>query len=295
MNLRIIAAVLFIPSMLACAQSGDRMVSEKFAPGRKLSQNADKALKEVSGIASSKINAGLMWVQNDSGNDPAIYLINRDMEIVLTCRLDGVQNRDWEDIAVGPAPVEGKTYVYVGDIGDNKASHPVKFIYRFEEPAYKPGKSEITISEIEKITFRLSDAMKDTESLLIDHKTKNLYVISKREEPVTVYEIRYPFNLGDTLSGKKIMTLPFAEIVSADVDARTGDILLKNYDKVFYWRNAHGEDVASLLKRQPVEVNYEREVQGEAITWAADGSGFYTVSEQKKKQQSWLYFYQAVK
>lgn len=295
MNLRIITAVLFIPSMLACAQSGDRVVSDKFAQGKKLSQNVHRELKEVSGIACSEVNAGLMWVQNDSGNDPAIYLINKDMDIVLTCRLDGVQNRDWEDITVGPGPEAGKSYVYVGDIGDNKASHTVKFIYRFEEPVYKPGKSEVSVSAIEKITFRLSDAMKDTESLLIDHKTKNLYVISKREEPVTVYEIKYPFSLDDTLTGKKIMTLPYAEIVSGDVDARTGDILVKNYDKVFYWRNAHNENVASLLKRQPVEVEYEREVQGEAITWAADGSGFYTVSEQKKKQESWLYFYQAVK
>ena len=295
MNIRIIAVALMIPSMLACAQSGDNIVSDKFAKGRKLSQNVQTQLKEVSGIASSKVNEGLMWVQNDSGNEPAVYLINRDMEILLTCRLDGVENRDWEDIAVGPGPENGKSYVYVGDIGDNKSRHPVKFVYRFEEPVYKPGKAEIAISTIDKITFRLSDAMKDTESLLIDHKSKNLYVISKREEPVTVYEIQYPFNMSDTLIAKKIMTLPFGEIVSADVDPRTGDILMKNYDKVYYWRNANSESVASLLKRKPVEVEYEREVQGEAITWASDGSGFYTVSEQKKKQESWLYFYPAVK
>lgn len=295
MNMRIIAVVLLIPSMLACGQSGNNNLSDKFAKGEKLSQNVQAQLKEVSGIASSKVNKGLMWVQNDSGNEPAIYLINREMEILLTCRLAGVENRDWEDIAVGPGPENGKSYVYVGDIGDNKARHPVKFVYRFEEPVYKPGKNDIAVSAIDRITFRLSDTMKDTESLLIDHKSKNLYVISKREEPVTVYEIQYPFNITDTLVGKKIMTLPYGEIVSADVDPRTGDILMKNYDKVFYWRNAHGESVASLLKRQPQEVEYEREVQGEAITWAPDGSGFYTVSEQKKKQESWLYFYQAVK
>ena len=54
--------------------------------------------------------------------------------IKLTCTLAGVENRDWEDIAVGPGPDASKSYVYVADIGDNEGQYQYKYIYRFEEP-----------------------------------------------------------------------------------------------------------------------------------------------------------------
>ena len=66
---------------------------------------------------------------------------------------------------------------------------------------------------------------------------------------------------------------------------------MKNYSNVYYWENKNREDVVSLLKKQPVEVAYEKEPQGESIAWATDGSGFYTLSERKKKQPTYLYFY----
>jgi len=40
-----------------------------------------------------------------------------------------------------------------------------------------------------------------------------------------------------------------------------------------------------------MEVPYEEEPQGEALTWTKDGSGFYTLSEKSKGKESFLYFY----
>jgi hypothetical protein len=283
---------IFIVLLLAFAACGqERKTTNKFKKGIVLSEIKDKKLKEVSGVASSVNNKGLLWAHNDSGNSPEIYLLNENLEIVATCRLKGIENRDWEDIAVGPGPDPGRTYVYVADIGDNESTYPYKFIYRFEEPVISTGDSEINVSSIDKIVFRLQGETKDTESLLIDHKTKNLYVISKREDPVHLYEIKYPYVPMDTVTAVDIMSLPFAQIVGADYSKR-GDILIKNYASVYYWENSANENVIALLKKQPVHVDYEREPQGEAIAWAVDGSGFYTLSEKKKKDQSFLYFYQ---
>ena len=133
--------------------------------------------------------------------------------------------------------------------------------------------------------------MKDSEALLLDSKTKDLYLVSKRESQVSVYTLPFPQSVKETSTAKKVHTLPFGEIVAADYQNGTGDILMKNYETIYHWENTQGLDFISLLKTEPKEVSYEKEPQGEGIAWAADGSGFFTLSEQKKKKPTWLYFY----
>jgi hypothetical protein len=278
---------------MACSRAqtmGDQ--TDAFLPGAKIAELENKKLEEISGLESSTNNPTLFWAHNDSGNDPQIFLLNDKLEIKLTCELAGVENRDWEDIAVGPGPDPNKNYVYVAEIGDNDAVYQEKFIYRFEEPTWKEGMSDkITISAFDKIIFKLEDKRKDTETLLIDAKTKNLYVVSKREEPVYLYELKYPFKINETLTAKKILSLPLTKIVGGDISEDGKEIVMKNYDNVYYWSTTTEKSTTELLLEKPKEVPYEVEPQGESITWALDGSGFYTLSEQNKKKKTFLYFY----
>ncbi len=48
--------------------------------------------------------------------------------------LEGVDAEDFEDIAVGPGPLPGLNYIYVGDIGNNDEDRDEVQIYRFLEP-----------------------------------------------------------------------------------------------------------------------------------------------------------------
>ena len=286
------AIVLFLTSLIfsGCEPQTRINTETVFGMGQQLSELTHKKLKESSGLAASTENPGMLWTHNDSGNAPEIYLVDKDLNIRLTVTLSGIENRDWEDITVGPGPDSTKTYVYVGDIGDNDAVYAHKYIYRFAEPVL--GASDhISISDIDQIVFKLEDGLKDTESLFVDSRSKNLYVISKREEPVWLYELRYPQVEGDTIIADKKLPLPFTKIVSADFFPATGDIVIKNYEHVYFWKNENYEDVPSLLKKAPTEIPYEKEPQGEAMAWATDGSGFYALSEKKKKKPSYLYFY----
>lgn len=273
-----------------CYPERHNKIATNFEKGIPLSELTNKKLKEVSGIAASVGHPGMLWALNDSGNDAEIFLLDKNLEIKLTVKLLGIKNRDWEDITVGPGADSTKSYVYVGDIGDNDSVYPYKYIYRFPEPDLEKG-GHIALSNFDAITFKLEGTIKDTESLFIDTKSKNLYVVSKREEPVFLYELKSPLNSGDTLTALKILSMPFREIVAATRASKNGDILMKNYADIYYWENKRGEDVITLLKKDPLEIPYEGEPQGEAITWAADGSGFYTLSEKKKKRPSYLYFY----
>lgn len=264
--------------------------SDAFLPAQRLAELTDKNLEEISGIAMSVANPGHFWVHNDSGNPAVVYLIDENLKIRLTCRLEGVKNRDWEDIAIGPGPDPDKRYVYVGDIGDNNAKHREKMIYRFAEPALAGSNvSEIVISSFDTIVFRLEDGSKDTETLMIHPQTQNIYVVSKREEPVHVYELKYPF-ADDTLTALKVATLPLTQIVGGDISHDGQEVLMKNYNDIYYW-NLKGKSFSEGLTMDPGILEYTEEPQGEAIAFNLDSSGFYTLSEKIKGEKTYLYFY----
>lgn len=265
--------------------------TDAFATAQRVAELDNKKLTEISGIAASRRNPGMFWVHNDSGNDPEIFLIDSLLTIHLTCRIGEVENRDWEDIAVGPGPADSTWYVYVGEIGDNRARYPFKHIYRFEEPVLAAGGKKLTIQTFDTITFRLEDKTKDTETLLIDPITKSLFVISKREEPVWLYELPFPHSTRDTLTARKVTSIPFTQIVGGDVRSDGRQILLKNYEHVYYWRADSAMSVGELLKTTAFEVPYEIEPQGEALTWAHDNAGFYTLSEKNVGKKTFLYYY----
>jgi len=264
--------------------------SAPFQSGDALVELKNKKLSEISGIAASINNPGKIWAHNDSGNDAEVFLIDTDLNIKLKVELKGIKNRDWEDIAVGPGPIDGKNYIYVAEIGDNEAKYTYKHILRFEEPVAGSEK-KIAIDAFETITFQLPQQRKDTESLLLDPSTKDIYIISKREEPVFVYQLKYPYSTSDTLTASEVLSLPFTQIVGGDFSPDGKEILLKNYQNIYYWSNPKGKPVAEILKEKPQLLPYEEEPQGEAITWARDGSGFYTLSEMNPTEKTYLYFY----
>jgi hypothetical protein len=290
--MRIATVILIWVSMASCfperSAPGD---SKVFLAPKQLAQLTDKKLEEVSGIAASTANRGFLWTLNDSGNPAIVYLVDEALKIRLSVKLKDIKNRDWEDIAVGPGPDGSKRYVYVADIGDNNARHAYKYIYRFEEPVLQNDISQITITSFDTIVFRLEGEVKDTESILVHPTTKNIYLVSKRERPVHLYEMEVSASIADTLVARDIGSLPLTQIVAADFSADGEEVLMKNYDNIYYWK-LEGRSLAEALKDKPALLKYTEEPQGEAITFSQDGSGFYTLSEKIKGEKTFLYFYE---
>lgn len=276
--------------MLSCGPRRSTGNSDIFSPARPLAQLTDSKLAEISGLASSAANPSLLWAHNDSGNPAVVFLVDEHLRIRLACHLEGARNRDWEDIAVGPGPEEGKSYLYVADIGDNSGARGLKYIYRFEEPVLSGGERDVTITKFDTIVFTLEDGKKDTEAIMLDPLTKNLYVISKREKPVYVYGLTYPYAEGKILTAKKILSLPFTQIVAAGISSDGKQILIKSYDKIYYW-DREGDPIADVLRKKPALLTYTQEPQGEAIAFNRQGTGFYTLSEKLLGEKIFLYYY----
>lgn len=289
--MRIVQHFLLCLLIASCTNKESRIDEcEAFLPAQRLAELTDKKLQEVSGLASSFANPGHLWVHNDSGNPAAVYLVNEKLEIQLECQLHQIKNRDWEDMAVGPGPEPGKRYLYVADIGDNNAKHNLKYIYRFEEPVASPRNKKVTITRFDTIVFRLEDGKKDTEAIMVHPETKDIYLVSKREKPVYVYQLTSPFSKKDTLVAKRLLSIPLTQIVSAGFSHDGQEIVMKNYDDIYYWQVGK-QSVRESLADPPVTLCYSEEPQGESIAFDRDGAGFYTLSERIKGEKTYLYFY----
>ncbi|HWA35449.1 MAG TPA: hypothetical protein VG737_15015 [Cyclobacteriaceae bacterium] len=273
--------------LLAGCDSKKKNDSSPFGNGVSLGVNTNRKLEEVSGLIASVNFPGCLWTHNDSGNPAKIFLLDDHAKTRRTYELAGVDNRDWEDIAMGPGPQEGINYLYIGDIGDNLRRYSVKYIYRFPEPT--DGQSE-TIDAFDTLIVKLEDGIFDSEAFTWDPVSKNLYLFSKQAQTCGVYEIKFPFT-ADTLVAKRLYDISHGNVNAADISRDGSEILIKNYDNIYYWKKSGSESIAELVRTPPVDLSYDREPQGEAVAWAADGSGFYTLGENAKGARAKLYFY----
>jgi len=72
---------------------------------------------------------------------------------------------------------------------------------------------------------------------------------------------------------------PFKWVTAGDISKDGQQILLKNYQKVYYWQRANNEPIWQTMQRKPRELPYQVEKQGEAIGFTPNGKGYYTTSE----------------
>lgn len=281
--------ILLLASLLV-GGCGEKKKSDThlFSKGKSLGQVV-KRLEEASGLVESIAQPNHFWTLNDSGHPAEVFLIDPKAQIKLVCKLEGIENRDFEDITLAIDPRDGKTYVYAADIGDNQEKFKVKLIYRFEEPILST-EAEISITKFDTIKIVLEDRVRDTEAIMMEPKTNDLYLVSKREDSVRLYQVKFPFGK-DTLTAKQMVILPFHKIVAANISTDGKEVLMKDYEKVFYWKNERNLPLPDLLLTKPTELAYERERQGEAICWARDGKGYYTLSEAVRGEMGKLLFY----
>ena len=258
----------------------------------------DKILDEISGIAASRTNKDLYYVHNDSGGKSEVYVLNDGGKLVSTIALSGLTNRDWEDIAIGPGPDSTKNYIYVGEIGDNKAQYLNVSLYRFQEPVLKTkgGKKtkQVTIpaDKIERFSFVYEDGAKDCETLFIDPLNSDVYLVSKREEKVGLYQIKSPLAETGINVARRLLSLDFPLAVSGDISAQRDKILIKTYDTVYLWSMVPRQSVEDALEEKPFTLDYTLEPQGEAICWSVNGKKYLTISEKSKDKPLYLYLYQ---
>ena len=271
-----------------------------FAAPQACGEVSNNLLDEVSGLVASRKNPSALWVHNDSGHPSELYLISTQGHVLAIYRLPDAEHFDWEDIAIGPGPVVGETYLYIGDIGDNVAMYDERYVHRFVEPTYTETSAMVidTIADYDRLGFFYREGSVDAETLLLDPTTQDLFVLTKEMRAIRVYRFRYPSAPPFRQPAELVATLPFEgvnlldRLVGGDISSDGKEVLLKTYEHILYWHRADTTiSIPTLLQLPADTLPYAVEPQGEAIGFAADGSGYYTLSEQNFGADIYLYFY----
>ena len=234
---------------------------------------SDATLTEISGLAASRVHAGVLWAHEDSGARAEVTALSSTGEVLATVSLEGVTPFDWEDISA--APVGGTPSLIVADIGDNSAIRANVTLYVLPEPTTL---TDSTVSATQ-LVLTYEDGGRDAEALWVDNE--QVLVLTKRDSPARLYSAPLEDGAVLRLQGE----IPFGEAplvggtpTAADLNA-DGDLLtVRSYTHAWSWRRLHGRSWPDVLLDDPCEVRVAEESQGEAITVDAAGDVF-TVSE----------------
>ena len=247
-----------------------------------------KALDEASGIAASRRNSGVLWTHNDgSGQD--IYALSTHAAPLATFDFDK-SVEDTEDIAVGPGPLDGVSYLYVGDIGGNSfpsgGRSSVKIV-RIPEPsvdlAWAGDPRSTNFDGVETFTLEYPDGSYDAECLMVDPLSGDVLVATKQEAGARLYRANIT-----TLTNKSTVTMQYVSTVSfnlasgGDISADGTQIVLRREDFAMSWVRATNQTVGAALAAaglsMPV-IGPPGEPNGEAVALLPDRTGYVTISE----------------
>ncbi|MDQ3647827.1 MAG: hypothetical protein M3433_04470 [Actinomycetota bacterium] len=240
---------------------------------------------ELSGLATSQSQPGVLWAHNDSGAGPLLLALAPDGRLRGEVAVTRAENRDWEDISLGPGP-GGRDALFVADIGDNDAQRPTVIVYRVPEPGLSAGAPSAS-APAGRLTLRYPDGAHDAEALLVDPSDGTLAVVTKSfGGDAFVYVADRP--RAGTVTGLRRagrVPVPAGEAVTAgDVSADGRTIVLRTYDRALVWSRRRGQSLAAALRREPCAAGADLagEGQGEALALTPDGRAFFTVPEGRR-------------
>lgn len=258
------------------------------------------ALDEASGIAASRKYPNVIWSHND-GAQGKIFAFDTKGNFLAEFKLNDSlfhPDSDFEDICIGPGPIDGIDYLYLGDIGDNGATRTTKYIIRFPEPYIDINNSNTITQQIKSgdlLPFSYPDSARDSETLMIDPLSKDIYHVSKRETFVAVYKMSYPQSINNSNLLEKTNTLTMGKsffdgsgVTGGDISPNGKEILIRDYQVVYYYYRSDKESIKDAFNREPIIISQYNlfpfiEPQGEAICWTFAGNGFFTTGEIKQK------------
>lgn len=269
-------------------------VFQSYGTPTKIANLKNPAVTESSGLAASRLTPNVYWTHNDSGDGPFVYAFDSTGASRGVFRVAGAQARDWEDVGVGPGPERGKSYLYLGDIGDNEEKREEIVVYRAAEPTLTAAEKALTKDKpgttrpAEAIRLRYPDGKHDAETLLVHPASGNLYIVTKvMLRNATVYEATAPLNVSQVITLKRIGEIKIPSLFGG---ALTGGSISPDGRRVAFCDYLQGYEVElpaasknfnDVWKQKITGFNLGQREQGEAIAYRSDGKALLATSEGK--------------
>ena len=267
------------------------IIQARYGSPKTIATLKDSSIIESSGVIASRSTPGAYWTHNDDGG-PFIYAFNTSGASLGVFRVTGANAFDWEDIAIGPGPERGKSYLYIGDIGDNNAARSEIVVYRVAEPTLEAASAKLTkarpgtTDSAEAIRLRYPDGKFDSETLLVHPVSGNIYIVTKVPlvNPV-VYEVAAPLSAGKVITMKRIGEIRVPSLFGG---ALTGGSVSPDGRRVAFCDYFQGyemvlpaksSDFNDIWKQRMTGFDLGKRNQGEAITYRLDGKAVIATSE----------------
>ncbi len=273
-------ATYCIASLLASILAGASHIEShrNFGEPAYICELNNRQINESSGIAPCYLSPGQYFTHNDSGDSARFFRFNSKGQVLATYALAGAKNVDWEDMAT--ARINGKSYVYLGDIGDNRRHRKTITVYRLPEPS---GVSK-SINVYEKYDLRYPDKAHNAETLLVDPKSGDLVIVTKVEgRPAQVFYLQRPSRSGAFV----LMEIGKLAIGGASQDSQlaTGGsvspdgkhVVVRTYFGAYEYDAR--KSFKSWWKSSPIAMKTPPDLQGEGICYSADGKSLLTSAE----------------
>lgn len=246
------AAAVLVPLPAGAAKAAPPKAAVAF-------EFTDERIDTSSGLAVLPAEKNHVFTINDSGPTRIFGVSAEDGKSDATMRLNNADKVDWEAIAPG----KGRS-LWVGDIGDNEQQRDSITLYRFR----LPDEMETGFYEAQD-TYELTypDGAHDAETLLVNPKNSNTYVVTKDAKGGALYRADDLDEGQNEL--RKIGKMP--PLITDGAFRSDGEqFVLRSYTTGYVYSTA-GKRLASF--------ELPKQKQGEGIAYAPGGKSLLLSSE----------------
>lgn len=265
---------------------------------------SESALREASGVVASPHNLGVVWSHNDSGDLPRLYALGTDGSALGRLSFPGVdqddfeKDHDLEDLAAAPCPDLSGPCLWAADTGNNDHDRTDLALYVVAEPDIVLGQpmGSVEASRMWTIPFAYPPGVNvDSEALAVMPDASAFYLFEKIDAAsARIFGASGPFadgvaitlTLAGTMASPGVAIAKGRMITGADMHPTGNRLLVRVYTGVYEYRFSPGSWPAHLDQAALVTVILGpfSELQGEAVGYDEDGTGLWTISEDRNQQ-----------
>lgn len=265
----------------------------------------DPALDEISGVAASRRSDALYWVHNDAPRPAELVALDTHGARRATLRISGVRAIDWEDLA--SYTLDGKSWLLIGDIGDNAGVRKEYEILAIEEPELGPEPAIITVEPAWRLRFRYADGPHNVEAMAVDVTSREVLLLSKRSPKPALHSLPLGPGNGATVVARKLgdvdaIPAPDAEARSArfpaarmggsvtgmDIDVQARRAIVLTYRDIWLFARAPAQSWSDAFAGTPQRFPLPPLVAAEAIGFDRGGHAIRVSGE--GRPAPWLRF-----
>ena len=244
----------------------------------------DPQIAESSGIVATATRDDVFFTHNDSGDTARFFAVDRYGCTIGVFTAPGVMATDWEDIARGPG-----NSLWLGDIGDNSAMRNEIAVHRFNEPVLGastngsgcPPATEQTVAP-ESYRLRFEDGPHDAETLLVDPRTSQVFIITKSFTAGALYAAPNPLNASDVNVLRKVTNVATPALATGgDISSNGQEVAVRNYWEIDIRTIPNGNLATAFAPSAPVQRldAPDSNKQGEGLGFTRTGRNLLTSSE----------------